>query len=386
MSIEIVQVDPRRSLRDFLGVVDYIYRDDPHYIKPLDFEVRSRLKSSSPFFEHGEAAFFTAYRNGWCVGRCSAQIDHHHLNRHKDSTGFFGFFDTIDDQDVAQELLSSARRWLADRGMKRMRGPFSLNINDESGCLVDGFDSPPMIMASHHRPYQGTLIEQFGLAKHKDLLGWRYTTGEVPPRVRRAHDALEAMPEVTARNVELKHMQRDTRIVMDIFNDAWSDTWGHIPYTENELSKLASDFRLLIDPAITYIAYINGEPAAVAVALPNLNEAIRDLGGKLLPVGALKLVYRLKARRLDTARLIILGITGKYRSQRKYAALSLYLYCKLNAAGKQRGYRWGELGWTAEDNGPVNAGIRTMGARVYKKYRIYEGSIEPAAFGPASGG
>jgi hypothetical protein len=260
--------------------------------------------------------------------------------------------------------------------MKRIRGPFSLNVNDELGCLVEGFDCPPMLMMGHHRPYQGALIEAAGFAKHKDLLAWRYSTGDVPPRVQRAHDLLEARPEVEARNVDPKHLARDTRIVLDVYNEAWRDNWSYVPYTENERSKLVQDFRLLIDPAITYIATINGEPAAVAVALPNLNEAIRDLGGRLSAVGAAKLIYRLKLRRVPSARLIILGITQKYRNDRRYAALSLYLYCKLNRAGRERGYNWGELSWTAEDNGPVNAGIRTMGGQVYKKYRMYEAPIE----------
>lgn len=375
MSVEVRELSQGAKLQDFLGVVDYIYRDDPHYVRPLDLEVKSRLSRSNPFFEHAEAAFFVAYRNGWCVGRCSAQIDHEHLQRHRDDAGFFGFFDTDNDPDVAKALLAAASRWLSDRGMKKIRGPFSLNINDETGCLVEGFDTPPMVMMPHHKPYQGGLIEAAGFAKHKDLYAWRYSTGDVPTRVQKAHDDIEAMPEVYSRHVDTKEIERDIRLVMDVYNDAWNENWSFVPLTENELAKMAKDFKLILDPSITQIAYVRGEPAAVAVALPNFNEAIGDLHGRLFPLGAAKLYYRVKVRGIGSARLIILGIRKKFRADRKYAGLSLYLYHKLNASGRKSGYRWGELGWTAEDNGPVNAGIRLMGGKIYKRYRVYEAPL-----------
>jgi hypothetical protein len=375
MTVEISEADQGGKLKDFLGVVDYIYRGDPNYVRPLDLDVKSRVARSNPFFEHAEAAFFTAYRNGWCVGRVSAQIDHEHLSRHKDDTGFFGFLDTADDPEVVAALLATARRWLADRGMKKVRGPFSLSINDESGCLVEGFETPPMVMMPHHRSYQGKLIEEAGFTKIKDLYAWRYTTGEVPRRVQKAHDELEAMPELYARHMDPHEVERDTRIVMDVFNDAWSDNWNFVPYTQNELKRMAKDLKLILDPSITYIAYVRGEPAAVAVALPNVNEAIPDLNGRLFPFGAAKLLYRVKVRGIHSARLAILGIKKKFRGDRRYAGLSLYLYCKLNDSGRRNGYRWGELSWTDEANGPVNTGIKLMGGNIYKKYRVYEREV-----------
>jgi hypothetical protein len=374
-SVEVRELSRGGELRDFLGVVEQIYRDDPKYVRPLDFEVKSRISRSSPFFEHAEAAFFVAYRNGQCVGRCSAQIDHEHLRRHKDDTGFFGFLDTVDDAEVAKALLDAARRWLSDRGMKRIRGPFSLSINDETGCLVEGFDTPPMVMMPHHRSYQGELIERAGFARLKDLYAWRYQTGDVPTRVQKAHDEIEALPEVYSRPVDPRQVERDTRVVMDVFNDAWGDNWSFVPYTEHELAKLAKDLKLILDPSITRIAYVRGEPAAVALALPNLNEAIGDLEGRLFPTGVAKLLYRVKVKGIQSARLALLGIRKKFRAERKYAGLSLYLYCKLNDSGRRNGYNWGELSWTDEANGPVNAGIRVMGGKIYKKYRVYESAL-----------
>lgn len=363
------------KLKDFLNVVDYIYRDDPNYVRPLDFDMKQRLSPKNPFFEHGEGTTFTAHRNGWCVGRCTAQIDQEHLERYKEDVGFFGFLDTIDDPEVAKELLDAAGRWLAQRGMKYMRGPLSLNINEEMGCLVEGFDTPPMIMMPHHRPYQGGLIEQAGLEKLKDVYAWRYTVGEVPSRAQKALEEVEKLPEVRARHVDKKNVEGDVRIIMDVFNDAWSDNWGFVPLTESELSKMAQDLKPILIPELTYIAEINGEPAAVSLALPNVNEMIQDFRGKLNPVTIGKLLWRLKVQGPNSARLIILGIRKKFRGVKKYGGLSTYLYAKMNNSAARLGVKWGELSWTLEDNAPVNVGIRFMGGKIYKRYRVYERSL-----------
>ena len=215
--------------KDFLNVVDGIYQGDSNYVRPLNMELSDRLSTKNPFFEHGEGTLFTAYRNGRCVGRCSASIDNLHIGRYKEDVGFFGFFDTEDDDEVAKALIDEAKRWLSARGMKKIRGPMSLSINEEIGCLVDGFDTPPMVMMPHHRPYQAKLIERCGLEKVMDVYSWRYDVGDIKKRALNALADVEAMPEVTTRHVDMKHLERDVRIVMDIFNDAWSDNWGFVP-------------------------------------------------------------------------------------------------------------------------------------------------------------
>ena len=280
MAISIRQTPPGGDLRDFLEMVDDVYQDDPNYVRELDFDIKARLSPKHPFFEHGEATVFTAYRQGRCVGRCTAQFDRLHLQRYQDETGFFGFLDTIEDVEVTRALLDRAAEWLKTMGMKRMRGPFMLTINDQLGCLVEGFDTPPMFMMPHHRPYQGALIEQCGLPKLKDAYAWRYRVGESSKRAQRAHADVLGMPEVKVRHMDLRHIERDVRIVMDVFNDAWQDNWGFIPYTEKELQKFGDEFKFIAVPEITLIAEIHGEPAAVAFAVPNLNEAIRHLGGE----------------------------------------------------------------------------------------------------------
>lgn len=375
MPLEIRETPIGGKLKDFLDVVDHIYQGDPNYVRPLDMEMKDRLSLKNPFFDHADGVIFTAHRNGWCVGRITAQIDREHLARYHDDVGSFGFFDTIDDEEVARALLDAAAKWLRARGMKRIRGPLSLSLNEEMGCLVDGFDTPPMIMMPHHRAYQGGLIERSGFEKLKDAYAWRYHVGDIPARVRKAHDDIEAMPEIKSRHVDMKNLDVDLRVIMNVYNDAWSDNWGFVAFTERELSKMAADLKLFAIPELSYITEIDGEPAAVALALPNLNELIADMKGKLGALGLPKLLWRLKVVGPHTARLIILGIRKKYRNVRKYAALSAFLYAKMNAAGKRLGLEGGELSWTLEDNGPVNTGIKLMGGKIYKTYRLYEKSL-----------
>lgn len=372
---EIRQTPIGGKLGDFLDLVDYIYRDDPQYVRPLDWELRRRLSPRNPFFAHSEGVILTAHRNGYCVGRCTAQIDREYLSRYRNDVGFFGFFDTIDDDEVARALLAAAGRWLEQRGMKKMRGPFSLSTREEVGCLVEGFESPPMVLMPHHRPYQGDLIERAGLFKLKDAYAWRYSVGDVPERARRAHDEIEAMPEVRMRHADKRSLDADIRIIMDVYNDAWSESWGYVPMTEAELAHAASEMKLLADPKLTLITEIDGYPAAVALALPNVHELIRDLGGKLGATGLPRLLWRLRVRPPRTARLVLLGIRKRFRGPKKYAALSTFLYTKMHRAAAQRGFDWGELSWTLEDSMTVNSGIRLMGGTLYKRYRIYERTL-----------
>ena len=374
--VEIRQTPMGGDLKDFLNVVEDIYRSDPLYIRPLDMDLSDRLNpKKNPFFEHADGTIFTAYRSGKCVGRVTAQIDREHLARHKDDAGFFGFLDTIDDPEVAKALLAKAEAWLKDRGMKTIRGPMSLSINEEIGCLVDGFDSPPVLMNPHHRAYQGGLIEQAGYQKAKDVWGWRYEVGEPNARVKKAQEDMRALPEVKMRKLSKSNIDADVATTLEIFNEAWHDNWMFVPATKKEAEKMAADFKLFLVPEITVIVEIDGKPAAVAIALPNVNELISDMKGKLFPFGLPKLLYRLKVEGAKSGRLILLGIKKEFRQNRKYAALSLALYAEMNDGGKKSGMTWGELGWTLEDNSAVNAGIRMMGAKKYKTYRVYEKAL-----------
>jgi hypothetical protein len=371
MSPEIRETPIGGSLRDFLGVVDYIYRDDPNYVRPLDRELRQRLSRKNPFFAHAEGVMLTAHRNGYCVGRCTAQVDREHLAKYRDDVGFFGFFDTIDDEEVAQTLLAAAGRWLEQRGMKRMRGPISLSTHEAIGCLVEGFDTPPMVMMPHHLSYQGGLIERAGLSKLKDAYAWRYSVLNIPVRAQRAHDEVEAMSEVRSRHADRRTLDSDIRVIMDVYNDARSENWGHVPLTDAELAQRVKDIKRLSDPELMLITEIDGYPAAVALALPNVHE-VGGSGGKLLPASLPRLLRRFRSQRPKTARLLPVAIRKRFRSMKKYAPLSAYLYTEMHRAAAHRGLEWRELSWTLEDSGPINSGIRLMGGTIYKRYRIYE--------------
>jgi hypothetical protein len=238
--------------------------------------------------------------------------------------------------------------------------------------MVEGFDAPSFILSPQHRPYQGTLIERAGYSKVKDLYAWAYSVTELNARVSRGRDEVRSLPEISHRTLSMKTLDRDIEFFVDVYNDSVGENWGYVPFTQREVRKMASDFRMLLTPEITCIVSIDGEPAAVALALPNVNELARDLGGKLLPLGLPKLLWRLKVEGAKSGRLIFLGIKKKWRNVRKYAGISAFMYAEMSEGGRRIGMRGGELGWTLEDNGRVNAGIQLMGGRIYKRFRVYE--------------
>jgi len=376
MSIEIRQHQPGKDLKDFIQVPFEVYRDDPAWVAPLHMEITDRLTpEKNPFFEHAEVALFTAWKDGKAVGRISAQIDHEHLRIHDDGAGFFGFFDTVEDQEVASALVAAAQDWLTSRGMTAMRGPFSLSINEETGMLVEGFESPPTIMSPHHRSYQGTLAEGAGLHKAKDCYGWKYEVMPAPARAQKAWEAIHSLPEVRFRSVKPSKIKKEVRDILDVFNDAWQHNWGFVPATDAEAKKMAADLQLILDKSLSFFAEIDGQPVAICVCLPNLNEVIFDFDGKLSPINVAKLIWRLKIRRPKSARLMLLGVRTELRGKKRYAPLATAVIAELVRRGLKEGYEWAELGWTLEDNRLINAAIQGMGAKIYKRYRIFEKAI-----------
>lgn len=370
--IEIRRHQPGGDVADFLEVGRIVFSDDPNWIPPLNLLLKDQLSPKSPFFQHAEVMLFTARRGGELVGRISAQIDREHLRRYEDATGFFGFFDTVDDVDVAAALLGAANQWLKQRNMKRMRGPINLSINQEVGLLVEGFSTPPTVMMPHSRPYQGSIYEKLGLQKAKDLFAWRWDCSpSMPPRT------LRALSEMKRLGVVFRPVNLKTEILelIDIQDDAWRHNWGHVSMTPAEANELRNTFSLIIDPRVATVAEIDGELVGMALAIPNLNEIIRDFQGKMTPTNVAKLLWRLKVERPKSARLAMLGIKAEYRKQKKYMPLALAMIADLARRGYQCGYEWSELSWTVEDNGPVHALIKTAGGYMYKRYRVYEKDI-----------
>ena len=378
MTVVVGEHAPGKDPSDFIRAGHEVFRGDPAWIPPLDFEIRERLHPrKNPFFKRADVTLFTAQKNGRIVGRCSAQIDREHLRLWKDDTGFFGFFDTVDDPEVGKALIDAAATWLRARGMKRMRGPFSLYVNEEVGVLVDGFEHPPVLMMAHSRPYQARIAEAAGLEKELDLYAWKYDKDlPFPPRVIKAWEEIKKLPEVTLRSVDPKNMHRELQAVMEIYNDAWAGKWAMVPALPDEVEKVAKDLKLILDPDLAFIAEIRGEPMGMCIMLPNVNEAIADLKGKLFPTGLLKLLWRTKVKHPKSTRLMMLGIRGEARTNvRRYGGLSAAMYVEVAKRGVAKGYEWGELSWTREDDKPINLGIRSMGAKIYKTYRVFQKSI-----------
>jgi len=373
---EPVQVEPvrdRRDLRRFLTMPDALYRDDPHRVAPLLVERLDHLNPrKNPFFAQAEVAYWLARRGDRLVGRISAQIDRARLARHADATGHFGFLEAIDEPDVFAALLREAEDWLTRRGMSRVLGPFSLSINDECGLLIDGLDRPQHLMMGHARPYYAGRLEEQGYRKVKDLLAYRYDPrAPLPPAAAATLRRLHAEPSLRFRSLDMRRFEDEVRVVIDIFNDAWSANWGFVPFSEPELRYLARNLRLLLRSRHVAIAEIDGDPAAMAVVLPNLNEAIRDLDGRLLPYGWAKLLWRLKVRGVRSARVPLMGVRRRYQGSAFGMALAIGVIERIRQAHLARGIIEAELSWILEDNLPARRIIEGLGATIAKRYRIY---------------
>lgn len=375
VSVEIRQHSPGKETRDFIRAGYVVFADDPHWIPPLEMTLRERLDpAKDPFHRHAEVTLFTAWRRGELVGRTSATIDRVWLDTWRDDTGHFGYFDTRDDPEVASALLRAAEAWLRERGMKRMNGPMSLSANHDVGVLVDGFEHPPVVDMGHSRSWQGRLAEACGLTKEKDVYGWRYDVKNgFNARTENAWRKLAEHPEIELRSANLRKFREELGLLMQIYNETWAGKWGYAPLQSDELDKIAADLKLIVDPDMAFIAEIDGVPSGMCITVPNLNEAIADLNGKLLPFGWAKLLWRAKLKHPKSARVILLGVREAVRKNvKKYGFLSAAMYVEVAKRGVAKGYEWAEMSWTREDDAPINLGIRSMGGVPYKTYRVYE--------------
>ncbi len=367
-------VNDRAALRRFLKTPWPIYADDPHWVPPLLFERLEHLDPrKNPYFDQADTAFWTARRGDMPVGRISAQANRAHLERYGDNVGHFGFLEGIDDAEVFAALLETAEDWLRERGLARVVGPFSLSINDESGLLVEGFETPPYLMMGHARPYYARQLEAQGYRKAKDMIAFAYDmTAAPPPAVTATLAKLQGDANVNLRHLDMARYGREIETVVDIFNDAWAENWGFIPLSPAEAAFLAKNLKPLITPEFVAIAEVGGEPAAMAVTLPNVNEAIADLDGRLLPFGWAKLLWRLKVKGTQTARMPLMGVRRRYQNGPLGLALALGVIDAVRRYHQARGTKCGELSWVFEDNRPVRRIIEMLGAKPHKTYRLYQ--------------
>lgn len=371
-------VRTRRDLSAFVKVPHRVYVDDSAWIPPLHLERRLHLSPRhNPYFQHAHWQGWVAYRDGRPVGRISAQIDELVRQYHGADRGQFGFLDAIDDSGVFSALFRTAEEWLAAAGARRIRGPFSFSINQECGLLVDGFEHAPVVMMGHGRPYYQAHVKRLGYRPAKDLLAFWIESGfEHPP-------AMRSLLNRYARRIRLRPLDgtrvgEEIELLRTIFNEAWADNWGFVPFTEAEFNEVGRQLRLLASDDLVQIAELDGAAAAFIVCLPNINEAIRDLDGRLLPFGWAKVLWRLRRRRVRTGRIPLMGVRRRYQDSRLGAALALTLIGAIEAPGARHGIGGAELSWVLEDNVGLLSILEALGARPYKRYRIFEKTLPTA--------
>lgn len=368
--ITIAPVSSATDRRSFIDLPWTLYADDPAWSPPLRLERRQHLFGKNPFFAHACWQAWLAWDGNRPVGRISAQIDTLFLEHHQWPCGCFGMLEARDPQ-VLQALLATAEEWLRERGMEAIRGPFNLSINEECGLLVEGFDTPPYLMMGHALPWYGKAIEACGYDKAKDLLAYRiHSSFPTPPVMTRLLDKVRH--RATLRPLNRKRLTEDLEILRDIFNDAWSENWGFVPFTAAEFLEIGRNLTLLVEDDFVQIAEVDGEPAAFMVALPNVNEIIKDLDGRLFPLGWLKLLWRLKVEYPHTARIPLMGVRRRYHNSFLGPGLAFLVIEAVRRAVVRRDIGEVEMSWILEDNHAMRNIIETIGGAAYKRYRIYE--------------
>jgi hypothetical protein len=374
-----IEVTALRGWRDRNRFVDLPYglhRNDPNWVPPLRRDMHRLLdRRRNPFFDHGEACFWLAWRDGVAVGRISAQINHLHLETHRDETGNFGLLEAVDDQAVFAALQRVAENWLRERGMRRILGPYSLSMNDDIGVLVSGFDSPPMVGMPYTPPYYADRLVAEGYAKAKDLHALRLTLADVVTRhldqLERVTARLRAEGRIAVRSLDPSRFAEEMRLALDIYNEAWTQNWGFLPVTEREAKQIIDQLAPVLPPQSVVFALADGEPAAMLLALPNLNEIVADLGGRLFPINWVKLLWRLHFRKPKTARVMLTGVRQRYRGSALSTALVTLMLAAILEAGRQANIETVEFSWILEDNRPSLEGCHALGAQLAKLYRIY---------------
>ncbi len=368
MSFEVIPVRSSQELKQFIRCPWRVYHDDPYWVPPLLSEIKKTLdRQQNPFFEHAEAEYFVAVRDGQAVGRVAAIINYSHIEFHQEPVGFFGFFETIPEYEIATALLDESANWLRDRGLQVMRGPMSFSTNDECAMLVEGFDAPPALMMPYNPRYYPEYMERFGFQKAKDLLAYLFTSDqETPPKLVRVAETVRRRKHITVRPLNLKQLDKEIPLLEQIYNNAWEKNWGFVPVTSKEFQHLAHQLKQIADKDLALFAEIAGQPVGFVLALPDFNQALKRANGRLFPLGLLKLL--LASRRIDGIRVLLLGVVDMYRQHGVEALLLMEIF----RAGRKKGYQWAELSWILEDNVMMNRMSRNFGASAYKRYRIYD--------------
>ena len=368
-SLSIQPVDDAAALARFIQFPYDHYRADPNWVPPLRMDRKDSLSPKHPLFQHVQWQGFLALRGGEVVGRISAQIDDRYPTLGVEGLGQFGMLDAVDDAEVYAGLLEAAEGWLKAKGCTRAEGPFSLGVNQELGLLVDGFDTPPFFLMAHGPRWAAKHVEAAGYDLAQTLLAYQVHCEFDAPRAMTR--MLERAGNVRFRPIDPKRAEDEFRAMCGVFNDAWSNNWRFVPFGEEELIAIGKEMLLVTKPDLIQIAEIDGEPVAFGVMLPNINEAIADLDGRLLPFGWAKLLWRMKVKHPSTGRVPLMGVRKAHQAGRLGAALAFGVIEGMRRPAAQVGMGMIELSWILEDNLPMRHMLEAIGGHVTKRYHMY---------------
>ncbi|EMN8763422.1 N-acetyltransferase [Serratia marcescens] len=373
--IRVEKVLSKRELKEFIAFPSQLFRDDPNWIEPLHVEREEHLSKKNPGTDHIEWQAWVAKKQGKVVGRITAQIDALHRELHGEDTGHFGMIDAVDDPAVFSTLFTVAEEWLRSKGARKITGPFSLNINQESGLLVEGFDTPPSALMTHAKPYYAAQIAQQGYSEGIDLLAYwmKRTDLHFSPSLTRMME--QVRKKVTVRRLNRKRFREEMQVLREVFNSGWQHNWGFVPFTEHEFATMGDQLKFLVSDDMIHIAEVDGAPCAFIVGLPNINEAIADLQGRLLPFGWAKLLWRLKVSGVRTARVPLMGVRQEYQFSRIGPIIALLLIEALREPFAKRNIDALEMSWILETNTGMRTILERIGAVPYKRYRLYEKTL-----------
>lgn len=372
LGVDVRRVSGRRDLKRFIDLPFRLHANSSQWIPPLKLERRIFLnRKMNAFFSHGEAEYFLAWRDGRVVGRITAQINHAYNDFHGTKWGWFGFLEMEDDLEALQEMLEAASYWLRQRGCEKMVGPADFSMNDESGVLVEGFEHEPMIRQPWHPPHYQRLMEQAGMSKAMDLLMWKLTiTGrdKVMPVIWDLADKVQPEHGIRVRPMRRRHLRRDLDAFAEVYNSAWAKNWDFVPYSKKDLDAYALDLHLVFDRRWFMVAEreSDGEIVGMAITIPDINQVLAKMKGRLLPLGWWHFLNRGKI--MDRVRVGFLGVKPEFQ----HTGVAARLYQVHFDAAEACPQKWGEMGWILETNTPMNRGMEAMGGEVVKRYRVYE--------------
>lgn len=365
-------ITSKKDIKAFIKFPYSIYRDNPYWVPPLNADIKSRIDTKkNPFYKHAERELFIAERDGVIVGRIGAVKNDLHNKHNDDNIGFFGFFECIDDQEVANALFDATKTWLKEKGFDAMRGPANPSSNDEYGLLLEGFDDSPRLMMAYTPKYYLDLCEGYGFKKEKDLFAYKLENKKVTSseKLARVAEIARKRSRIVVRSADLKNFKPELEKIKAVYNGAWAPNWGFVPMTEEEIDNMAKEMKPLVEPKILLIGEIDDRPVGFALVLRDYNFIIKKLKGKLFPFGFLKLYTQRK--KVPWARVLTLGIIPEFQKR----GLDAVFYWEVVNRAYEIGIEFGEASWILEDNEMMNRGAKVMNGELYKKYRIYQINI-----------